>query len=254
MKWLRRIGVLVVVLLAGPLLAVSCGSVRLGGDWRTADRSSAGIAPEPQRTPEAVVLVLAARAFNWRGIFGVHTWIATKPQNAPHYTVYQVLGWRAWRGLPALSERVDIPDRRWFNSEPRIVTELRGPAAARAIPRIEAAAAHYPRASEYQLWPGPNSNTFTAYVGRRVPELGMDLPPTAVGKDFLPDGGLLARAPSGTGYQLSLYGLLGVLVARDEGIELNILGLTFGIDVLRPALKLPGIGRIGVPRNPVRAG
>jgi hypothetical protein len=32
----------------------------------------------------------------------------------------------------------------------------------------------------------------------------------------------------------------------DEGIELNVLGLAFGIDFLRPALKLPGIGRVGM--------
>jgi hypothetical protein len=37
----------------------------------------------------------------------------------------------------------------------------------------------------------------------------------------------------------------GVLIGADEGIEVNLLGLALGIDVLRPALKLPGIGRIG---------
>jgi hypothetical protein len=33
----------------------------------------------------------------------------------------------------------------------------------------------------------------------------------------------------------------------DEGLELNLLGLTFGVDVRRPALKLPAIGRLGMP-------
>ena len=32
-----------------------------------------------------------------------------------------------------------------------------------------------------------------------------------------------------------------------EGIEVSILGLTTGIDFLRPAIKLPGFGRIGMP-------
>jgi hypothetical protein len=34
------------------------------------------------------------------------------------------------------------------------------------------------------MWPGPNSNTFTAAVLRAVPELAILLPPNAIGKDF----------------------------------------------------------------------
>ncbi len=126
---------------------------------------------------------------------------------------------------------------------------MRGIAAA-AIPRIEAAVASYPYDREYSMWPGPNSNTFTAHVGREVPDLAMDLPTTAIGKDFLTNGGIVESAPSGTGGQLSLFGLLGVTVAREEGLELNILALNFGIDVLHPAIKLPGIGRIGMNKTP----
>ena len=112
---------------------------------------------------------------------------------------------------------------------------------------VEAAVRDYPYPSSYRTWPGPNSNTFTAFVGRAVPELRLDLPPTAVGKDFLPGGGPVGITPSGTGVQLSLLGLAGVLVGWEEGVELNLLGLTFGLDLNRPALKLPGVGRVGVP-------
>ena len=31
-----------------------------------------------------------------------------------------------------------------------------------------------------------------------------------------------------------------------EGVEINVLGLVAGIDFRRPALKLPGFGRIGM--------
>jgi hypothetical protein len=55
-------------------------------------------------------------------------------------------------------------------------------------------------------------------------------------------------APSGTGLQLSALGLLGVMAAWDEGIEFNVLGLIFGLDLKRPALKLPAVGRLGVPQ------
>jgi hypothetical protein len=61
-------------------------------------------------------------------------------------------------------------------------------------------------------------------------------------------------APSGTGGQVSLYGLLGVTVAMEEGLELNFLALNFGVDVLRPAIKLPGIGRIGMKKSPTPDG
>jgi hypothetical protein len=49
----------------------------------------------------------------------------------------------------------------------------------------------------------------------------------------------------GTGYQLSMFGLLSVAMAREEGVEVNLLGLNFGIDFVKPALKLPFIGRVG---------
>src|SRR6266851_4390554 len=96
----------------------------------------------------------------------------------------------------------------------------------------------------------PNSNTFTAYIARQVPELGLDLPSNAVGKDFLAGGALFAAAPSGSGFQVSFYGLAGVLLAVDEGFELNLLGLNIGLDAVAPALKLPAIGRLGLHRLP----
>ncbi len=233
------------VFVALPLYTVLSGQAPLGRDFRTADRSSAGLAPPAETTPEAVVQVYYARALNWRGIFGVHTWIATTPENAAQYTVHQVIGWRLYRGLPAVVSAPGIPDGRWFGNQPTLVSELRGEAAAEAIAKILAAVESYPYADEYRLWPGPNSNTFVAYIGRQVPELKLDLPPTAIGKDYPINGSLLDRTPSGTGYQFSLLGLLGIAMGREEGVELNLLGLNFGIDFYRPALKLPFIGRIG---------
>lgn len=45
--------------------------------------------------------------------------------------------------------------------------------------------------------------------------------------------------------QFSLLGLFGVSVGWQEGIEFNLLGLDFGVDFNRPALRLPFIGRLG---------
>ncbi len=239
---------------AGPLISLARGDVDMSNSWRTASRQSAGLAPDPAAAPEAIVQVYAARAFGWRGAFSVHSWIATKRAGAPDYTVYQVIGWRKFYGRPALVVRPDAPDRYWYGSRPELLVEARGDGVDRLIDRIEAAVAAYPFADSYRMWPGPNSNSFTAFVARQVPELALELPPTAVGKDYLGANSFFAPAPSGTGYQLSLFGLLGVLVAEREGLEINVLGLTFGIDPLRPALKLPGVGRIGVGDKEVRAG
>ena len=246
MTWLKGIGLLLTLLIAGPLLVVSCGKVKLGEPWQSADRSSAGIAPDPATTREAVVQVYAARAFNWRGIFAVHTWIATKHREADHYMVHQVVGWRAYRGLSVVVSSRDLPDRSWFGHAPEIVADRRGAHAEALIGPIERAIESYPFPRAYRVWPGPNSNTFTAHIGREVPLLGLDLPVTAIGKDYLTGGAYLDAAPSGTGWQLSLGGLAGVILSPREGLEINILGLSLGVDPFPPALKLPGIGRLGM--------
>jgi hypothetical protein len=245
----KMISLSILFVIALPLYAVFSGEVTLRRDYRTADRSSAGVAPPAETTHEAVVQVYAARALNWRGIFGVHTWIATKPENADQYTVHQVIGWRAYRNLPVLYSAPGVPDGRWFGNEPELIADLRGEKAAKAIPKILEAVATYPYANEYQLWPGPNSNTFMAYVGRQVPELQLDLPATAIGKDYPINSSFIDRTPSGTGYQVSMLGVLGVAVGREEGIELNLLGLNFGVDFHKPALKLPFVGRLGFAKN-----
>jgi hypothetical protein len=149
--------------------------------------------------------------------------------------------------VPAIRVNRTGPDNYWFGSRPILLVDRRGDDVDALIARIEAAIASYPYRESYRTWPGPNSNTFVAYIGRAVPELRLELPPTAIGKDFLPGGELLAPTPSGLGVQVSLLGLAGILVGWEEGLEVNALGLTFGLDVKDPALKLPGLGRLGVP-------
>lgn len=242
MTWLRRITIFLGLLMLGPLSMAAVGDARVAGDWRTATRESAGLAPAAATTPEAVVQVYAARAFAWRGIFAVHSWIAAKPAGADAYTTYEVVGWRAFRGGDAVQIHNGDPDRYWFGAKPVLLAELRGDAAARAIEDVKQAVAAYPWPDRYRTWPGPNSNTFVAFVTRRVPALQVNLPPTAIGKDYLGETSFFDRAPSGGGVQLSLWGVLGVLASAEEGIEFNILGLSFGIDPARLGLRLPGIG------------
>ncbi len=211
--------------------------------WRQADWSPAGLAPDPQAATEAIVQIYAARAYRWRGIFSVHCWIAVKPEGASDYARYEVMGW----GRP-LRATNGPPDGRWVGSLPELLFERRGPQAAAMIPQIEAAIAAYPYAERggYTVWPGPNSNTFVAAIARAVPALDLTLPPHAVGKDFAPGWVSFMPTPSNTGWQLSFAGYAGLALGAAEGLELHVLGQTLGVDILRPALKLPAVGRIGL--------
>lgn len=155
-----------------------------GQDWRTASREPAGLAPDPARTPGAVIQVYGADAWGWRGWFAIHTWIAVKRSGEPSYTVYEVVGWRASRGLPVVRVAQDAPDRYWFGAKPRLLAEQRGEHVDALITAVDQAAGSYPWSREYSAFPGPNSNTFVAWVGRQVPELELCLPFSAIGSGY----------------------------------------------------------------------
>ena len=55
--------------------------------------------------------------------------------------------------------------------------------------QVRTAVASYPYPNTYRPWSGQNSNTFLAHIARQVPELAIQLPSNAVGKNFLPGGG-----------------------------------------------------------------
>jgi len=202
------------------------------------------LAPDPATTHEAVVQVYGARTMGVKGIFGVHTWVAVKATGAPSWTVYEIIGWRLRWSDSALVIRDRQPDALWFGSQPELYADKRGPGVDELIKRIDKAAHDYPYAKTYTLWPGPNSNTFTAWIARSVPELQVDLPATAVGKDYI-GSSFVSTAPSGSGFQFSVAGLLGVAAGPVDGFELNLLGLNFGAS--GSGLKLPVVGRVGLP-------
>jgi hypothetical protein len=248
-RWAVRLAVVLLAFLlpVGASLVGRAVSPANAANWWDARRDSAGLAPDAAGTPEAVLQVYAARAYGWRGAFGVHTWFAVKPAGAAHYERLEVIGWYVYRGGGGSAVRVSpgTPDAYWFGNAPELLVDLRGPGVDEVIGKVRAAARDYPWRDRYRVWPGPNSNTFTAWVARQVPELRLDLPPHAVGKDYLGGTAFVADSPSGTGKQVSLMGLAGILVGREEGVEINLLGLTMGVDFSPFALKLPGVGRVG---------
>ncbi len=214
-----------------------------GAGWRTADRSSIGVLP-PAESRAAAVRIFAAQTVRWRGIFATHSWIVFKPAGAAGYTRYDYTAW----GDPVRLNGFE-PDGRWFGRVPSVVFAADGDLAEAMIPRMQAAIRDYAwrKQGDYRAWPGPNSNTFVQAVMDSVPGISASLPSTAVGKDFPYDGRWLRWTGSGTGLRLTVGGYLGVTVALVEGLEVNILGGVFGLDLLRPAINLPGLGRFGIP-------
>ncbi len=212
------------------------------GNWQTADRSSAGLLPSPHLHPEAMIRVFAARTARWRSIFAVHTWIVVKEKGASSYSRYDYTAW----GDPIRSNGF-APDGRWFGAMPETVVAIDGERAEADIPKMRAVIENYKfdAYGDYNAWPGPNSNTFVQAALNSVPGLHAILPPTAIGKDYPYDGRWFGVTASGTGVFVSIAGYLGITVGWVEGFELNFFGAVLGIDVRRPALKLPGLGRLG---------
>jgi hypothetical protein len=209
--------------------------------YRDADWSSTGTLPPASQEKEARLIVMTGTAGSWKGVFAVHSWIVLKRANADAWTRYDVVGW----GSPLRQNNWPI-DGRWYGNAPVAIADLRGAEAERLIPKVEAAVAdyRYRKAGDYQVWPGPNSNSFVAAVLRAVPQIGAQLPSNAVGRDFR-DGFYAGLSDSGTGIELNLWGYAGMKLGWVEGIEFNLLGLVAGLDIRHPAIKLPGYGRIG---------
>lgn len=169
------------LLVAAALILASCSPDK---DWRDASREPAGIAPDPAVTHEAVLHVYGASAWSWRGWFAIHTWIAAKRTGEAAYTVYDVVGWRGKRGQSVLRVARGVPDRYWYGEKPRLLKEHRGEGVDELISAVEQAAQTYPWKTTYKVFPGPNSNTFTAWVAKQVPELELELPFSAIGRGY----------------------------------------------------------------------
>jgi hypothetical protein len=157
----------------------------MSNDWRTASRESAGIAPDPTTNNEAVIHIYGADAWGWRGWFAIHCWVAAKRSGEAVYTVYDVVGWRNYHGQPVVAAKQDIPDRYWYGSKPILLKEHRGSGVDKLIDDIEQAVEDYPWKDDYHAFPGPNSNTFVAWIAKRVPELELELPFSAIGSGYI---------------------------------------------------------------------
>ena len=244
-KWFSLVYIVVLLLSFGYSYAKASQSKgdAVGQNWSTARRDSALLAPNPtQLSNTAIVQVYAASTYGWRGLFAVHTWIIFKKAGENEFTRFDVIGWGSGG---VVRRNYAIPDGYWFGAKPTLLVDHRGAAAEAMIPQIQAAVARYPYPQTYHAWPGPNSNTFIAHIGREVPALELDMPSNAIGKDYRPLSSPVGLPPSGKGVQVSLLGVLGLNVGAQEGVEVNVLGLNLGVDFKSPGRRLPFIGHVG---------
>ncbi|MFC0016598.1 DUF3750 domain-containing protein [Roseibacillus persicicus] len=173
----------------------------------------------------------------WYSQFAVHSYIE-----------YQPTPDQSWRRIEIINEtsgirHYEITDKelhspsRWGESV-HIVAQKKenGPKLANEIASF---ARSYPDANRYVAWPGPNSNTFAEKLLRQTRASG-HLDHNAVGKDY---GWYLGRTAGGTGLEVqSPY--FGLAAGMTEGIELHFIGLTAGVGIWPPAIKLPFISRL----------
>jgi hypothetical protein len=212
-------------------------------NWKVANWDSSGLLPEAVAVKPATVMILSTRTGRWKGIFAEHMSIVLKPEGANKWTRYDVVGW----GSPVRKDDY-AADALWYGNAPRVIYRRDGTEAAKIIPDIEASIARYPyqKRGTYVVWPGPNSNTFVSWVVRNTPGLDAELPPVAVGKDWLGSGFATGVAPSKTGWTFSFGGFAGGTLAWEEGLELHLLGSTIGVDPNDVAIKLPALDKLSL--------
>jgi len=212
------------------------------GRWSEARWSSAKILPEASASNDAAIYIFSAMTGGLKGAVASHAWIVTKEKGADTYNRYDKVGW----GSP-IRRNHRPPDAFWYSNPPQLVKAITGVDAELLIPKVEGAIATYPYAEPggYQIFPGPNSNTFVAYVLRTVPELGAVLPPHAVGRDYLPDGEFVHVDTDWKDVHVTLRGLIGISAGLRSGFEVHFLGLVAGLDIANPGIKVPALGRIG---------
>jgi hypothetical protein len=214
--------------------------------WREANWSSSGMLPDAAASNDAAIYVFSAMTGGLKGALASHAWIVTKARGASSYDRYDKVGW----GQPVRRNNYP-PDAFWYSNTPRLVVAIHGQQAEILMPQVEQAIASYPysRPGGYRIYPGPNSNTFVAHVLRSVPELGAVLPPDAVGRDYLPNGAVVAIDDDWRDIHLSAGGYFGLSAGLRSGFEINFLGLVAGIDIRNPGIKIPALGRFGFSGN-----
>jgi hypothetical protein len=176
--------------------------------------------------------------------FAHHSWIDLKRGDERSWRRIEVLGSGSGvrrRDIGPASARADV---RWGDRDVRLLACIDGPDARRIAEAVEARAEELSRRyrDDYRAWPGPNSNTLLADIGREVPGFGFRMHHNAVGKDY-PGWIEAGWTSSRTGVHVDTLPV-GLALGLQEGIELHLLQLTFGVSLWPPRIQLPFLPEI----------
>jgi Protein of unknown function (DUF3750) len=179
----------------------------------------------------------------------IHYWFAVFDLNSRRWHRWEVWQAKNAGGLSFGHVHCDRrhPDCGVGGGAYRLAAEWDG-SAAQAICAVLTQAQDYPHRDHYRAWPGPNSNTFVAWVFR---EAGLHYlyDPRAIGKDYM---GLLGmRRSSRPPYAQLETPLLGVRIGLHDGVELHLLGLTCGLR-WSPLEVCTPFGRVGFRKDVCR--
>ena len=175
----------------------------------------------------------------WYSQFAQHSWIDFHEAGQANWTRVEAnLDPDVWEIPAAEAHR----PTRW-GRDVSLLLVLEGAEAAACVPAIREEAARAAEGFEYRAFPGPNSNTYTTRILQAVPGLATELDHNSVGKDYTPfvSAGWTA---AGDGLHLDTV-LVGASLGYLSGVELHVAGLTLGLSLWPPALKLPVLPRIG---------
>jgi hypothetical protein len=171
---------------------------------------------------------------------GRHSWIVANVRDASgafHQRAYQ------WLGQAQVTD-TDNPYSYFGDGEVAVHGVISGD--AETITPIVACLERETRAyrdANCGCWPGPNSNTFVDGLIRAC-GLGIELPATAVGKDYRGPIGI-SGTEARTGVQVETW-VGGVKIGAREGVVLDLAGLSLGVHLDPFGLEVPvGAGRFG---------
>lgn len=199
----------------------------------------AGCAVRPSTIEEEAPLIMLKSVrlpvrdwLPWYSRFAEHTWIDYYHNSSWHRVEWDDVEHIVAYDLPP-GEAFD--DVRW-EREVAVHNSFHGEWAKEAAAKVLSTAQSYEYATQYTPWPGPNSNSFIDWLARQI-GLSIVMPPSAVGKDYTPwvHAGITS---SRSGVELETM-LLGAQIGLCEGVEAHVLGLTLGVGLWPPAIKLP---------------
>jgi hypothetical protein len=199
-------------------------------------------------SPSVVQLRYATLPHFLRSI-AVHSWFVVYDATSRRWQRWEVWQTKNAGGQSVGHVHCDLrhPDCGVGGGSYRLAAEWDG-SAARAICAVLTKAHRYPYRNRYRAWPGPNSNTFAAWVLREA-GLHYAFDPRAIGKDYM---GLLGmRRSASPAYAQVETPVLGVRVGLHDGVEVHLLGLTWGLRWSPLAADTP-LGRVGLRRDVCR--